>query len=539
MSGKIFISYRRDDDPNGAARVRDALAAKFGKASIFMDVDNLLAGLRFDEELAKALASCDVFIAIIGTRWLDLLKAKAAGGERDFVCEEISGALKRKIAVIPVRVGREGQLAPLPRTEDLPPEIADLVHYQKHDVTHEHFGRDASALSEAIIAVRQHLRPAGASALPHVPWRWIAATAASVLSVGYTSAYYAGVPVPWPWAPSTQTVPSPTKEQLEAAARQNVLREQEAKRIADQKAADDARAQKATADAAEAKRKADEADRQRAAAAEAKRLADAAAAKKAQDEEAERERIAAELRHREAAAKAKAEDDRKRAEPATAMQAGRVFRDCADGCPEMVVVPAGTFMMGEGSSQRRTSIAQPFAVGKFEVTFAEWEACVGGGGCTSNKSPSDQGWGKDRRPVINVSRNDAKEYVSWISRKTGKSYLLLTEAEWEYAARAGTTTAYSWGEAIGRGNANCDGCGSQWDNKQTAPVGSFKPNDFGLHDMHGNVLEWCEEAVGSSSRFLRGGSWNYNPYNVRSAYRNDVQGAGRHNNVGFRVARTL
>ena len=100
MSGKIFVSYRRDDDPNGAARVRDALAAKFGKSSIFMDVDNLLAGLRFDDELTKALASCDVFIAIIGTRWLDLLKAKAASGERDFVCEEISGALKRKIAVM-------------------------------------------------------------------------------------------------------------------------------------------------------------------------------------------------------------------------------------------------------------------------------------------------------------------------------------------------------------------------------------------------------------------------------------------------------
>jgi hypothetical protein len=115
MPSKIFVSYRRDDDPNGAARIRDALAARFGEASIFMDVDNLFAGQRFDEELAKALASCDVFLAIIGPRWMDLLKTKASGGDRDYVREEIAAALNRKIVVIPVRVGREGQLLPLPR----------------------------------------------------------------------------------------------------------------------------------------------------------------------------------------------------------------------------------------------------------------------------------------------------------------------------------------------------------------------------------------------------------------------------------------
>ena len=229
-----------------------------------------------------------------------------------------------------------------------------------------------------------------------------------------------------------------------------------------------------------------------------------------------------------------------RREPAGEVpQVGQSFRDCNDGCPEMVVVPAGEFMMGEGKDQRRTTIPQPFAVGKFEVTFAEWEACVSGGGCVSNKSPSDRGWGKGRRPVIHVSWNDAKEYATWLSRKTGKSYRLLSEAEWEYAARAGTALRYSWGNDAGQGNANCAGCGSQWDNKQTAPVGSFKPNAFGLNDMHGNVWEWCEDAYDASSRVLRGGSWYYNPLNLRSAVRLRLQPSVRGNDVGFRLARTL
>ena len=133
MPSKIF-SYRRDDDPNGAARIRDALTAKFGRTNVFMDVDNLLAGLRFDEELAKALAACDVFLAVIGPHWLNLLKTKASSGDRDYVRGEIASALRRKIVVIPVRVGREDQLPPLPRAKELPPEIRDLVHYQKHDV---------------------------------------------------------------------------------------------------------------------------------------------------------------------------------------------------------------------------------------------------------------------------------------------------------------------------------------------------------------------------------------------------------------------
>ncbi len=211
MPSRIFISYRRDDDPNGAARVHDALAARFGKSSLFMDVDDLLVGLRFDEELAKALAACDVFISIIGGRWMDVLAAKQASGERDYVCEEISGALKRKIAIVPVRIGREGQLAPLPRPDDLPAEIRDLVHYQKHDVTHENFTRDVGALADAITAVRRHLGPG-----PRVPWGWVGATALGVAVAGYGGAHYAGLSVPW-LQPSKAERPQPASASVPPA----------------------------------------------------------------------------------------------------------------------------------------------------------------------------------------------------------------------------------------------------------------------------------------------------------------------------------
>ena len=140
----------------------------------------------------------------------------------------------------------------------------------------------------------------------------------------------------------------------------------------------------------------------------------------------------------------------------------------------------------------------------------------------------DEGWGRGRRPVINVSWNDAQDYVEWLSAQTGHAYRLLSEAEWEYVARAGSSTVYSWGDDIGSNRANCDGCGSQWDYDRTAPVGSFAANGFGVHDMHGNVWEWVEDCWNGSyagaptdgsawrsgeceQRVLRGGSWNISP----------------------------
>ena len=142
---------------------------------------------------------------------------------------------------------------------------------------------------------------------------------------------------------------------------------------------------------------------------------------------------------------------------------------------------------------------------------------------------------------MNVSWKDAKAYVRWLSERTGEKYRLLSEAEWEYVARAGTTTAYWWGDEIGQNRANCDGCGSRWDDKRTAPVGSFPANPFGLHDVHGNVWEWVEDCWEGNCgrRVLRGGSWNFSPRVLRSAFRLGYSSGYRGNNAGFRVARTL
>jgi formylglycine-generating enzyme required for sulfatase activity len=230
-----------------------------------------------------------------------------------------------------------------------------------------------------------------------------------------------------------------------------------------------------------------------------------------------------------------------------ALRAARtvVFRDCPE-CPEMVVVPAGTTWLASG---RNVAIATPFAVGKFEVTFEEWDACVAQGGCSHR--PDDRGWGRGRQPVMNVNWDDAQAYVAWLSRKTGKPYRLLSEAEWEYAAQAG-----SGREARGANQANCGGCGSRWDGRQTAPVGSFAANAFGLHDMLGNVWEWTADcwneshagaaADGSmrlsgdcSRRVPRGGSWGNFPESTRSAFRSWSTSVSRGDFNGFRVARTL
>ena len=259
---------------------------------------------------------------------------------------------------------------------------------------------------------------------------------------------------------------------------------------------------------------------------------------------------------------------------------GRRFTDCA-ACPEMVVVRAGSYTMGSPTSEEgrdgdegprhRVTIPAAFAVGVHEVTFEEWDACVAGGGCGGYR-PDDEGWGRGRRPVINVSWEDARAYVSWLSRRTGHRYRLPSEAEWEYVARAGTTTARYWGESESGQCGNANGRDATWragesdrsggvdcadGYEHTAPVGTFAENVWGLHDVLGNVWEWTEDcghdnyagaptdgrawtAGGDcSGRVLRGGSWYYNPTLLRSADRLRNQAGLRYFSLGFRVARTI
>jgi len=222
---------------------------------------------------------------------------------------------------------------------------------------------------------------------------------------------------------------------------------------------------------------------------------------------------------------------------------------------EWVNIPAGTFTMGSPQNEEDRSddetqhqvTLSAFKMSKYEVTFAQYDLFCD---VTGRSKPSDQGWGRGRRPVINVSWDDAKAFADWMGCR------LPTEAEWEYAARAGTTTAFSTGNCLSTAQANYDGnnpysgCSKGEYRQKTLPVGSFPANAWGLHDMHGNVWEWCSDWYGAyptaaqtnpkgsasgSHRVIRGGSWIFNARYCRSAYRNISTPAGRSNFIGFRL----
>jgi formylglycine-generating enzyme required for sulfatase activity len=252
-----------------------------------------------------------------------------------------------------------------------------------------------------------------------------------------------------------------------------------------------------------------------------------------------------------------------------ALQPGGTFKEC-DRCPEMVVVPAGKFTMGSPNGepgrnidegpQHSVTFARRFAVGKYAVTFDEWDACVADGGCNGYR-PNSSGWGRGRWPAINVSWADAKAYVAWLAETTGKPYRLLSEAEREYVTRAGTTTPFWWGTSISTNQANYNGVpfaqgGKGQDRGHTVPVDSFEPNPWGLYQVHGNIYEWVEDCWNASyqgapddgsaqingdcrGRVIRGGSWDYDPEFLRSASRLGWIAETRDIWLGFRVGRTL
>ncbi len=257
----------------------------------------------------------------------------------------------------------------------------------------------------------------------------------------------------------------------------------------------------------------------------------------------------------EAEAKAKAEAEARAKAEAEAKGRAAALETIAAG---MIQIPAGEFQMGRSPGDGQCYIdEQPahrvqvkaFRIGKYEVTQAQWQGVMG-------ENPA-RFKGEDR-PVEKVSWNDAQEFLKRLNASNpGKPYRLPTEAEWEYAARGGTKTPYWWGKEIAKGNANCDGCGSRWDNKETARVGSFKPNPFGLYDTAGNVREWVQDcwhdnyqgapADGSewrdncqgTSQVLRGGSWFNEPWILRSASRDWIGAGYRYGYIGFRLAQDL
>jgi formylglycine-generating enzyme required for sulfatase activity len=494
MAGKIFINYRRAQSLREAQHLKTLLDQAFGEKRVFLDVRGIDGGDNWLQTLERQVAACEAMAVLIGKEWADL---KDEQGNRrlddpnDKVRFEISQALLRNLPIVPISI--DG--AAIPKHAQPPDNIMQLANFQAMPLRAESFPQDAAAIIGRLRVLLAKQRRHG------VPL-WRAAPVAATVAVAGIAA--------GPWVFSRLSLPlwgvtvPGGGQSFEEIANALVAAENRAKDAENER---DSNSEKI------------------------------AALQKKQDDFSQR--LVAAQRERDG------------------FREGLTIRDCSD-CPEMVVVPAGKFLMrlldGYPNERgiREGTIARPFAVGKYEVTFAEWDACAAAGGCASNETPNDQGWGRGRQPVINVSWNDAKEYVTWLSGKTGQNYRLLAEAEWEYAALAGSPPTI-WGNSNGTGIANCQGCGSQWDDKQAAPVGSFPANAFGLHDTHGNVSEWCEDswhpdyngnppkdgsvwAGGDTSfRVVRGASWNSLAWSVRGRLRPDIRGS----NLGFRIARTL
>jgi len=622
---KIFISYRREDSQYAVDRIYEALRRRLKKRDIFMDVDDIPKGVDFVEYLSAKVAQCETLVAVIGPQWLTVTDkdgSRRLNNPEDFVRIEIVAALKRGIPVVPVLL--DG--TPMPTAAQLPQDMRGFERRNGAEVHRRTLKSDIEAL------VRDLGYAGGGAGAGLYP---VLATLA-VIGGGGAAAYFGGMFSPSGPPPVVEQ----TAEVGRASARQPDLEAETdggprpallGDETPDTTAADAAARSEAIGalqralsgiglytsgidgavgpgTRAAAARFASETnapamDLETATPADIAALTarvEAEAIRRAERESAawsiaqRTDTIAAyrayladypsganvsaansRIRALEREAAVQAPPANTDGGPGPPLRPGDTFRDC-DDCPEMVVLPAGSFVMGSPAGEegrdsdegplRTVQIGYQFAVGKYEVTWAQWEACVADGGC-DNAGPlgagGDNGWGRGNRPVINVSWNDAEAYAQWLSRTTGERYRLLSEAEWEYAARGVTTptaasTRFSWGDGdpvCTRGARNgavfrpCEGRG-------TEPVGFSAANAFGLHDMHGNVWEWTQDCYvdsysgaptdGSarivsecSRRVLRGGSWNGYPQNLRSADRNWLNPTYRVNYIGFRVARTL
>jgi formylglycine-generating enzyme required for sulfatase activity len=506
---KIAISYRRTDS-DIAGRIFDRLVQRYGKDSVFRDIDNIPFGIDFREGVNDALRGTDALIAIVGPNWRGRGERGKAriNDANDPVRIEVETALQRNILVIPALVGG----ARMPEPTDLPDSLQDFSFCNAANIdSGRNFDTDVERLMRSMDRLlagketRGEEATATATGIASLIGSWkrivgkervaervkaplhrmaLIGIWLGVVAIG-TVGIWAVFRLPTSILPAADDVPTPV---------------------------------------------------------------------------------------RELAGEVPLSPERERA-----LKPKDAFRECAT-CREMVVVSAGSFTMGSPLSEAGRSdnegpphvvtFARPFAVGRFAVTFDEWDACVADGGCNGYK-PSDQGWGRGQRPVTNVSWDDAKKYAAWLSRKTGKTYRLLSEAEREYVTRAGTTTPFWWGSSISKNQANYDYSYSYGDAEseslpklqgkmEAGPVDSFQPNPWGLYQVHGNVWEWVEDcwnesyqdapsdgSVWTSSgdcrrRVLRGGSWSSYPQHLRSASRQGRDRTDlRDRHTGFRVGRTL
>jgi formylglycine-generating enzyme required for sulfatase activity len=561
MAGMIFINYRRVLNLKDAQLLEKILQKKFGAAKVFLDTSGLEGGKHWLHTLEAQVDASSAMVSLIGKGWADVpgeAGARRLDNPDDFVRFEIARAFSRKIPVLPVLI--DG--AAMPDTPELPRNLLPLLFVQAMLFRAESANDDGEKIANRLAALIEEAKPKGARV-------WMAGAAAVALAAGIAAGPSLQTALGiLPPIPADATAAMKARQEAEADARQARKDAEAASRERNRAQAALKTAQEALA-SAQAKGEAAASYTAELAAqlktAEQK-LSEAQTALTAANERAEREEAA--RKKAEAGPTPRPRDTREDTARATAgLMPGESFKDCTN-CPEMVVVPAGSFTMGSPeeepqrnsheSPQRRVTFEKPFSVGRFAVTFTEWDACVDAGGCGGYR-PSDEGWGRGDRPVINLSWNDAEAYVRWLSKKTGKEYRLLSEAEREYVTRAGTTTPFWWGSSISTRQANYNGNytynGSQTGEYRgmTLPVKSFEPNPWGLYQVHGNVSEWVEDCYsdyhnapsdGSAwktgncpYRMLRGGSWGSGPQYLRAAYRDiSVAPDKRIGNFGFRVA---
>ena len=623
MAGKIFINYRRDDDPGYTQALYQRLEGEFASDDLFYDIEghHIRPGDDLRIVLNEQVARADVVLAVIGPRWAELLAARQDDHD-DYHTTELQAALKQRKMIIPVLVGR----AAMPRSNNLPEWLRPLAGRSAMGLLPERFKGDCQGL---IGSLKERLAAAEKERAGLTEAERKAAEATRLEAEAQAAARAKAAEA----RGRAQAMPGLSAAEAEELANWAFINEREdiqdlrdhLARFPRGRTKEQARARLAALVWAGLGRKpglqalrayldefpneANSVAAQAQIAALEQEAAEAEAAKRLKAQETESwgavaastdiATIRAFLREwpngqHAAAAKSRIAELRRaarsrwrgillgagstaaltaliygalltyqlvrlwpqfwdvsvKAEAAHDLKLNSPFRDCAN-CPWMVVVEEGNFIMGSPSKKKdqgppsdetpphKVTFESLFAVGKYEVTFDEWDACVAHGGC--KQGPNDWFWRRGRRPIMKVSWDEAKEYVTWIGNLTGRAYRLLTESEWEYAARAGSVNAYYWGSKIGRGNANCANCTDQLDTQKakigwfnpnewglfshTAKVGSFNPNNWELFDTAGNVAEWVEDCYhgtyegapddGSAwitgdckERVFRGGAWN-------------------------------
>jgi formylglycine-generating enzyme required for sulfatase activity len=643
MTGKIFINYRRGDDPGFTQALYQRLEDEFAAGDLFMDVEgHIKPGDDFVDVLNAQVAAADVLLTIIGPRWTELLAARA-GDPDDFVTIEIKAALEQGKRVIPVLVGG----ADMPRVDALPQPIRQLARRNAVGLRPERFRADCQGL---VTALKEHLAAAEKERVARTEAERQAAEAGRLEVEAQAAARARAAEERGRAQAAAGLSPDEIRKAEELASWDFVKERNDVQDLRDHLArfpggtteryalskldglvwaglgsvpnvaqvrayldefpkganAGVAKARigelergAAEARAAEERRAQETADWGAVAAStEPNQIAaflskwptgQHAQAAKARLAELKRtpgtlrrgmllgaglmgvvvlvaggawwnyEKIRWRLSLRDASLKVL---DRSAQQ---SLKSRDTFKECAT-CPEMVVVPAGEFTMGSPANekdrtsgegpQHRVVIATPFAISKYEVTFTRWDACAEAGACNHYR-PDDQGWGRGTRPVINVSWFDATAYAEWLSAKTGQRYRLLTESEWEYAARAGSRDRYWFGDdetQLGDYAWYAENSGGK-----TQPVGTKKANAFGLYDVHGNVFQWVEDCnhksyqgapsdgsawiaqCGDGRRVVRGGSWLSHPDELRAASRIGylTGSVERYKYIGFRVGRTL